>query len=122
MEAAHIDEIVDHIQDMNQAARPAFFEKDEEKKKELYDKFEKEVLPVKLEQLEKRMAGLGGEYLATKDTVSWADFHFMQTVLVLRKRFPNVLDNFATLAGLVDRVTELPKMKKYLAERPESNI
>ena len=26
------------LQDMNQAARPAFFEKDEEKKKELYDK------------------------------------------------------------------------------------
>ena len=32
-------------------------------------------------------------------------FFYMQTVLVLRKRFPNVLDNFATLAGLVDRVT-----------------
>ena len=26
------------LQDMNQAARPAFFEKDEQKKKELYDK------------------------------------------------------------------------------------
>ena len=34
------------------------------------------------EQLEKRMAGLGGEYLATKDTVSWADFHFMQATIM----------------------------------------
>jgi len=121
LDSALIDEMVDHIQDMNDGAYRAFFEPDEDKKKEKFEQYEKETLPRMLGMIERRMVSGGGQYLAA-NTLSWADLHFVQSILVLRKMFPSVLDSFSHLAGLVARVTELPNIKEYLAQRPQSDI
>jgi len=121
LEAGQIDEMVDSIQEMNEGAYEAFFEPDEQKKKEKFAKYSEETLPKKLGMIEKRMIARGGQFLAA-NTLSWADLHFMQSIGVLRTMFPTLMDNFGVLNELVERVSNLPNVKKYLAERKQASI
>jgi glutathione S-transferase len=117
VENALMDAIVDAISDATEKQYTAYlFEKDETKKVELQKKFNEEVLPGLLKNLEK---GVTGEHLVG-GKVSWADivlYHFV-------KELPSqdALKDAPKVAAVVDGVANLPNIKKWVETRPKTSL
>ena len=84
------------IEDILEAAYKAVFEKDEDVKKELQQKFQDNILPEKLGYMERRMEKRGGQFLAT-NSLSWADIHLFQVQL-------GTIDQVQLQVGTIDQV------------------
>jgi len=121
MESAMIDEMVDQVLEINEEWYAMTFEPDEDKKKEKKTKFYEKTLPLKLGMIEKRMDASGGQFLAA-NRLSWADLYFFQSMKTLFMTEPKILDPFSKLDCLMERVGNLPNIKKYISERPEHTI
>jgi len=112
-----MDAIVDSISEAIEKQYTAYlFEKDEVKKVELQKKFNEEVLPGLLKNLER---ALTGDYLVG-GKVSWADivlYHFV-------KELPaqDALKDAPKVAGVVERVANLPNIKKWVETRPKTSL
>ena len=70
------------VKDINNQWYNGQFEKNEEKKKEMQENFNKVFLPERLRMIEKRMTSSGGQFLAA-NALSWADIHFLQVYYTL---------------------------------------
>jgi len=119
LESAQIDEMVDTILDLNEAWYAMTFEPDEDKKKEKNSTFYEKTLPTKLGLIEKRMER--GNFLAA-NKLSWADLYFFQSMTTLQMTHPKVLEEFPKLDNLMNRVADLPNIKKYFVERPKCSL
>merc|ERR1712090_93037 len=76
---AQIDEVVDVISDLMQAAYMVFFEKDPTAKEEKMKNFVGKTLPEGLVRLEKCLTIRGGQFFAG-NALTWAEFHFLQFI------------------------------------------
>ena len=96
------------------------FEKDEARKKELKERFEKEVIPNYLGKLNEMAADTG--YLHC-GKLTWPDlklFFSLETLINLYK--PDLLVTFPGLDKLKSNIESDPNIAKWLAERPQTNI
>merc|ERR1712055_350965 len=115
---AQADEIVDVINDLQQAIYMAFFVKDPAEKEEKM----KEVLGTRVAQgllrLEKVLAGRGGQFFAG-NAFTWAELHFLQFV-DLAKAMSNddqLLQATPKLSNLDKRIRAVPNIAKWLEAR-----
>jgi len=114
---AQVDEVVDVMNDVQDAMYGTFFEKDEKVKAEKIKKVKEETIPNSLANLEKVMKARGGQFFAG-NCFSWAELHFLQLSESLETMSPKCLDATPKLANLVERTKNLPNIKKWLEERP----
>jgi len=117
LEAAQVDEIIYAIQDTLNAGYGSLFEKDEDKKKEMVSKHEKETVPTVLGQIEKRLVSRGGQFLVG-NTLSWADIQLFFFCSELGDQ--EVLKKTPAVANLVKRVGDLPNIKAWIEKRPKN--
>eukprot|EP00092_Neocalanus_flemingeri_P054115 GFUD01063726.1.p1 GENE.GFUD01063726.1~~GFUD01063726.1.p1 ORF type:complete len:127 (-),score=57.56 GFUD01063726.1:126-473(-) len=115
MESAQVDEIIDVIQDLINAGVKLFFAKDEAGMKNHAEV----TVPTALGQLEKKLASRGGQYFVGNN-FTWADLHTFMYVSDLPTK--GVLDGFPKLANLVERVANIPNIKKWVETRPVTNM
>ena len=118
LEAAQIDEIVDAIEDAVNARIGFLLEQDETRKKTLSETFQKRIVPTLLGQLEKRLAGRGGQFFVGNN-LSWAD---IQTFMICSELDQSALKNVPKVANLVERVGQLPNIKKWVESRPDTPV
>merc|ERR1711992_272672 len=114
---AQVDEVVDVMNDVQDAMYGTFFEKDEKVKAEKIKKVKEETIPNTLANLEKVLTARGGQFLAG-NSLSWAELHFLQLAESLETMSPKCLDATPKLANLLERTKNLPNIKKWLEERP----
>ena len=117
-ENAEIASIVDAIGDILQELAKVYLEKDEAKKKELEANLKEKFLPAKFALFEKRAAGNENGWLYG-NKLTWADFIFYLTTDWTPK---DVLDNFPELKKLRASVEALPKIAKWIEERPKTEL
>ena len=72
-----------------------------------------------LSQLEKRLDSRGGQYFVGK-SFSWADLHTLMYVSDLQDK--SILAGFPKLSNLVDRVANIPNIKKWVETRPSTDM
>ena len=115
MESAQVDEIIDVIQDLINAFVKMYFAKDEAGLK----KHGEETIPTALGQLEKKLTSRGGQYFVGNN-FTWADLHTFMYISDLPDK--SVLKRFPKLANLVERVANIPNIKKWVGTRPVTTM
>ena len=115
-ENAEIGGIMDCLGDLMLGFMTMYFEKDEKRKAELKKKFEEEDCPKWFGILEKKVSIDGWLYGSKVTYVDLAFFNFAE-------RFPSeVLAKFPSLKGVVDKVSALPNIAKWLKDRPQTQF
>ena len=115
MESAQVDEIIDVIQDLINAFVKMYFAKDEAGMK----KHGEVTIPTALGQLEKKLTSRGGQYFVGNN-FTWADLHTFMYISDLPDK--SVLKRFPKLANLVERVANIPNIKKWVETRPVTSM
>merc|ERR1739847_42927 len=113
---AQVDEVVDVINDVQNAMYGAFFEKDEKMKK-----VGEETIPKNMANLEKVLEKRGGQFFAG-NCLTWAELHFLQLVDLMSTQNPKCLEATPELASLVERTRKVPNIKKWLEDRPSTEF
>ena len=122
-ENAQVANIVDFISDFGREISKVFFEKDEEKKKELLKNFKSEVAPKFLGKLNE-LANNDSSFLwGNKPT--WADFILF--AILEPRGFCNALgredlSSYPALEKFVSTISALPNIVKWIKERPDSTL
>ena len=96
-----------------------FFEKDENAKKDLIKKL-RESLPAKLAIFEKRAASNGGWLFGNK--LTWADFAFFLSTEWFLSSIEDALEKFPALQKVRASVGALPRIAKWIEERPKTDL
>jgi glutathione S-transferase len=118
IESAQIDEIVCAIEDAVNARISFLLEKDENRKKTLVETFQTRLVPTLLGQLEKRLIVRGGQFFVGNN-LTWAD---LQAFMFLTELDQAALKNSPKLANLVERVGQIPNIKKWVQSRPDTPV
>ena len=119
LESAHIDEIVDTIEDVINVAIKTHFETDPAKKAETIAQLNKSTILPMLANIEKRLASRGGQFLVG-NALSLADIHLF--FFCSEYTTPQLLSSTPKIANLVKRVEYLPNIQKWLNSRPISKL
>uniref|UniRef100_A0A1B6LYM5 glutathione transferase n=1 Tax=Graphocephala atropunctata TaxID=36148 RepID=A0A1B6LYM5_9HEMI len=119
-EDVQIDIIADTIVDLRQPTSAIYTESNEDLKKTKMDTYTKETLPFYLKKLDALVKENGG-YLANKK-LSWVDLYFAAISEFLNAfcKVPDVTADFPNLHALVEKVFNLPQIKKWRANRPQT--
>ena len=120
-ENAQIANIVDATLDIQQELTKVHYEKDETKKAELAKKLTEEILPAKLQFFEKRASTNDSGWLYN-GKLTWADFAFYLTSDWILMAYKDALESFPGLKKLRTSVEELPKIAKWIEERPKTDM
>jgi len=123
LEQAKVDMIVDCFEDTGKPLMNIFLEKDETKKAELKKKYGDEQLPPFLTLLEKLLtANHGGDKFFVGGELTWADIQFLTLSkwISFFAGVENPYANFPKLAALKTRVEHVPKIAKWIEERPKT--
>ncbi|KHN74050.1 Glutathione S-transferase 1 [Toxocara canis] len=122
MEEAQVDSIYDDYKDFVTELRPYFLvaagmEKGDKAK------LEKEVvIPARdkhVPAIEKFLAKSGSGYLVGK-SVTWADLVISDSLATWETFVPSFLDGHSEVKKFVERIRELPNIKKWISERPKT--
>jgi len=117
------DMIVDCIVDMTNPLEAIFDEKDETKKKELFQNHE-----VKLEKhlqnlLKMLEANNGGNGFFVGASITWADLIWAGLLQWIRfMKYGPVVDKFPKLIALKDRVEKEPRIAAWIQKRPKAEF
>ncbi|XP_060066206.1 glutathione S-transferase 3-like [Ylistrum balloti] len=115
-----IDEILCDIVDLITKIVGTVFEKDEAKKAELTKSFEEEILPA---YLKKHEAKIGKSGWLVGESITAADLGVFDTLDGITKRGGDkCLDGSPKVKALMEKVRTQPRIKAYLAKRPDSQI
>ncbi|KAH7696718.1 Nagst-1 protein [Aphelenchoides avenae] len=121
-EAAKLDEIADFLKDLTMEIREWFdqmFGIELEDK----DKFVSKKLRPTLERLhkhlEKTLDDSGSGFLARKG-VTWLDFFVTERMVTMHKAQPELYETHPKLLEYIRRVHNLPQLKEYIANRPDT--
>ena len=115
-ENALIANALDALSDLIQKERPFRFEKDEAKKAELKKEYEDEI-HFTLKNLEKLVgANKSGWFVGSK--LTYGDLAVFNALDNFAIWFPNIQDKYPSLSQLKKRVGELPRVAKWLKDRP----
>uniref|UniRef100_A0A1B6DY59 glutathione transferase n=1 Tax=Clastoptera arizonana TaxID=38151 RepID=A0A1B6DY59_9HEMI len=118
LENLHIDIIADVMVDLRTVHIQAFWEGDEETKKEKKEMFIKETLPFYMQKLEEVAKNNNG-YLANKK-LSWADIMFASLAENISLTLPSVenfIEEYSTLKALKEKILSDSKIKPYVEKR-----
>ncbi|VDM48029.1 unnamed protein product [Toxocara canis] len=122
MEEAQVDSIFDVYRDLDEELRPFLYALNGEKEGDK-DKLKKEVFIPAREKyfpaFEKFLAKSGSEYLVGK-SLTWADIVISDAFAIWETLVPDFLSGYPELKKFVERVRELPNIKKWISERPKS--
>jgi len=69
--------------------------------------------------LENILGKRGGKYFVG-DKLSWAELHFFQMVEVILDNNSKVLEPFPQLTAVMERTKQVPNIRKWLEERPQT--
>lgn len=119
IENAQLAGIGDVIQDIQNGLFKFHFEKDEDKKAALKKEFFETGVPKYLDVLEKQIkknASPEGWLFGSK--VTYIDLRVPRIIGVLKRMDSAVLDNYPGVAALDSKILALPKIAKWIAERP----
>jgi len=121
--AAEADQAVDALNDIFSHFVAWRKESDETKKNEMMKVLTEETIPAWLQMMEKYLTSKGGKYLAG-DELTWADLAFFNFAsMILMDKMPQVkLSEYKNIDGLVQKVGDLPKIKKWINDRPVTEI
>ena len=121
LEQGKIDMILDTISEAVEKYIPDMFEKDEAKKKELHDKYMADVFPNFVATMESFVVKNGGNFLVGSD-VTVADIYIMHIMMALSARAwgEEWKGKAPTLAKLVEKIQNLPNIKKWIETRPKT--
>ncbi|KAJ3663489.1 hypothetical protein Zmor_007746 [Zophobas morio] len=120
-ENLEIDAIVDTINDLRLKLLAIHFEKDEEKKKTLLETAAKETIPYYITRLETIVQQNNGHLALGR--LTWADFYFTTVCGAFDFFFGgDCLANSPSLKSLVQKVNELPAIKKWIEIRPKTEF
>jgi len=120
LEAAQADAYIDLIYDILDAVKPVHYETDPEKKKELMVNLVAEKIIPTLAIVEKQLKANGSQYLVGS-SLTWADiamYTYLTTMVGMMG--PTILARCIHLKMLVNRVGNIPNIKKYVDRRPET--
>merc|ERR1719370_2039487 len=123
LENAQAEEIVDVINDLQQAIYTAMFVKDPAEKEEKMGEVTSKTLPQGLLRLEKVLVARGGQFFAG-NAFTWAELHFLQFV-DLAKTLGNddqLLQATPKLSDLDKRVRAVPNIAKWFEARPANEF
>lgn len=117
LQAAYCDALADTITEMMGAMRQIMMsDKDEEEKRRQFkEDFYPNVLEPIMTRLEKR---LSEKQWFLGDKLTWADFIISLGFGHIKERKPEIFEKFPTVAGHVEKVRELPKIKEWIKKRP----
>nr|XP_022920499.1 glutathione S-transferase-like [Onthophagus taurus] len=114
-EDLEIDSIVDTLTDIRTKIIKALLEPNEEVKSKLIKVLIEETFPFYLERLNKQ--AVGGYFINGK--LTWADFHgliILEAVELVTKKKLN--PDYPNLAKVIENVTNIPQIKKWIEVRP----
>jgi len=121
-EAGKCDEYVDAMMDLRAHWRAYFWESDENKKAELKKQFLETQVPNCLSKFEKILEKSDGAFLLGKDH-TWADHHIAHTMAFYEETVdPEVLKGYPNILKFKDAVFNIPQIKKWVEERPKTNM
>ena len=134
--AAEADQVVDALNDIFAHFVAWRHESDESKKIEMMKVLIEETVPAWLQMMEKYLVSKGGQHLAGGQ-LTWADlalYNFATIIIrvcyfvtftndqcheLIQDRTPQIkLSDYQHIDGLVQRVGDLPRIKKWINERP----
>jgi len=123
LENAQVDEVVDTICDLENAAYTALFTKDPAAKDEKLGEVLGTKVPETLLRLEKLLTSRGGQFFAG-NCLTWADLHFLHFVdqAIGISNNDQLLEPVPKLKSSVSRVRALPNIAKWLENRPKSEF
>lgn len=99
----------------------AFFEKDENRKKELQTKFSTETLPAALKLFDERIGKVGSGFLASSG-LTWADLYLFCVLEWLGDKREAVLENFKNVKAHEQKIKSIPNIAAWLAKRPKTDM
>jgi len=124
LEAARIDAYVDLVNDIYPKIRPiimAMFQKNNDLKQEEWAKVRDDVVK-QLGYLEDALKNNGSGWLVGK-SISMADFFVGEFAdRITEKIDPKILDDSPHVKQLAKKIAELPKIKEYIATRPQTTF
>ncbi|KAK2169379.1 hypothetical protein LSH36_10g02007 [Paralvinella palmiformis] len=123
-EKAIVDMIVDHCEDMVTNVVKIFLERDNpERRQEMHTKYEKEELPVFLNNFEKLLEknnSSNGWFVG--DKMTWADLavvhHTTDWMTMVKVTVP--WDDYPLLNSLKEKVQALPQLQRWFKEMPQT--
>lgn len=119
IENAQLAGINDVVQDIQNQLFKFFFEKDEAKKAALRKEFLENSAPKYLDVLEKQIkknASPEGWLFGSK--VTYVDLRVPRLMGIVKKMDSAILDKYPSVAALDSKVLALPKIAKWITERP----
>uniref|UniRef100_A0A915AJW2 glutathione transferase n=1 Tax=Parascaris univalens TaxID=6257 RepID=A0A915AJW2_PARUN len=124
MEEAQVDSIFDAYKDFIAEVRPYFLVAGEDYPGDKEKLLKELVIPAREKHfpgLEKFLNKSGSGYLVG-DSVTWADIVISDSLATWETLVPDLLGNYPVLKKFVEHVRDLPNIKKWIAERPETRI
>ncbi|XP_064081364.1 hematopoietic prostaglandin D synthase-like isoform X1 [Macrobrachium nipponense] len=121
LDAAYCDALVDTCSEMmHQYMTLMFRVEDDDEKQRL---FEEEFFPNHMEPFMKRLNHrLEEKEWFITDDMTWADLAIGRSLSQILAQFPDSLEHFPNVAGLVEKVCELPAIKEWIDNRPETSF
>lgn len=124
-EQAWADMLVDGINDLYPLLRPvviALLSQDDAKSKEAWEKFKKEALLPFLDRYEKLLKESHHSWFCGKE-ITWADLTVAEFLERMHSCFDStVLKDHPTLREHMQRVHDLPNVKRYVDQRPKMDF
>lgn len=123
MEEAKINVVLDTILDLREAMIQVHFEKDEARKGTLATKLKEQTVPNTLKCLESMIAAnkCKDGFIVGK-SLSVADLAIYDGLENLVAMHADALDSFKCVKALREKVAALPRISKYLKERPKTEF
>ncbi|KAK7027291.1 hypothetical protein SK128_005166 [Halocaridina rubra] len=119
LEAAMCDALVDTVNEMMKELYDNVRKYDDDDEKQKY--FEEIFFPNHLEPFLKNL----NERLSEKewfvtDQLTWADLMLARTMMQITEKHPDCLENFSDVAAHMERVCEVPSIKEWIENSPET--
>lgn len=117
-----VEMYAEQVRDIQEEGIKAKFEKDEQKKNELTDKFFNELLPKNLQFFETRLAKNGTGFFAG-DSLTWVDLYVYYAISWLdQSKIKQHLDKSPNVRKLIEKVLSNPGVADYLKKRPATDF
>ncbi|XP_075215811.1 glutathione S-transferase-like [Lycorma delicatula] len=115
-----IDIAVDTLNDFRQAIASWFYDPIDDSKLSKYEPLMKETVPYYLNKFEEHIKENGG-YLAN-GKLSWGDIYFVAIIDYLNFMLQlDITEKHQYMTALRDKVVNIPKIKAWIAKRPETD-
>ncbi|KAL4226566.1 hypothetical protein ACF0H5_014551 [Mactra antiquata] len=113
---AIVDQILDNLLDLFGPAITMFFNKNEDEKAEQMKKFMEETVPTQFKYLENLMKLSGSRGFAVGSSLTVADLALFS--ILENCKLEEAVKNYPVLAKNRETIQSLPRIKKYLENRP----